>query len=212
MPLRIGQTSRLMPAIAFPTRRFGGYIFDCDGTLADSMPVHYQAWCRALEAFQAPYHLDEATYYSWAGVSTPGVVERLNALHGGSLDPLAVAHHKEDLYLELLPTVKPIREVADFARDIARTHPVAVATGGWRRVASRTLELVGLGDTFPILITPEDVTHGKPAPDMFLLAAERMGVPAAECVVFEDGPPGIAGARAAGMEVVIIPSPAVASA
>jgi HAD superfamily hydrolase (TIGR01509 family) len=122
-----------------------------------------------------------------------------------------VAKVKEDIYLESLERVLPITVVRDFAREIARTRPVAVATGGWRRVVQRTLEVVGLGEVFPIIITPEDVVHGKPAPDMFLLAAERMGVDPRRCVVFEDGQPGVDGARAAGMDVVIIPSPARAA-
>jgi HAD superfamily hydrolase (TIGR01509 family) len=200
-----------MDKISLPDDRFDGYIFDCDGTLADSMPVHYRAWCTALVDFAAPFKMDETLYYSWAGVSTPGVVERLNAIHGTALDPSAVAHHKEEVYLQHLHTVQAIPSVADFARQISRTKPVSVATGGWRRVARQTLENVGLGEVFPIIVTPEDVTHGKPAPDMFLLAAEKMGVDPRRCVVFEDGQPGVDGARAAGMEVVIIPSQAQAS-
>jgi HAD superfamily hydrolase (TIGR01509 family) len=200
-----------MHTIALPDDRYDGYIFDCDGTLADSMPVHYRAWCEALADFQAGFLLDETLYYSWAGVSTPGVVERLNEIHRTALDPDAVAHHKEDLYLRHLETIQPITPVAEFARTISRTRPVSVATGGWRRVAGRTLEIVGLGDIFPIIVTPEDVERGKPAPDMFLLAAEKMGVDPRRCVVFEDGQPGVDGARAAGMDVVIIPSRAGAA-
>lgn len=196
-----------MPLFQLPDRPFAGYIFDCDGTLADSMPVHFQAWCDALQSFQPGFHFEESLYYSWAGVSTQGVVERLNKIHGTSLDPSAVARRKEDYYLQRMQSVQPIPEVVDFALAISRTHPVAVATGGWRRVAGETLRLIGLGDVFPIIVTPEDVEHGKPAPDMFLLAAEKMGIPPRECLVFEDGEQGIIGARAAGMEVVIIPSP-----
>lgn len=197
-----------MDSIVLPGDGYEGYIFDCDGTLADSMPVHFRAWCAALERSGAGFGFEEALYYSWAGVSTRGVVERLNAIHGTALDPEAVAHLKEDIYLQSLETVPPITAVRDFAREIARTRPVAVATGGWRRVAARTLDVVGLGGVFPIIVTPEDVVHGKPAPDMFLLAAERMGIDPRRCVVFEDGQPGVDGARAAGMDVVIIPSAA----
>jgi HAD superfamily hydrolase (TIGR01509 family) len=195
-----------MALFEIPSRPFAGYIFDCDGTLADSMPVHFQAWCDVLRSFHPGLEFDEDLYYSWAGVSTPGVVERLNEIHGIHLNPSEVAQRKEDYYLERMQTVQPIHEVANFARTVSRTHPVSVATGGWRRVAGETLRLVGLGDVFSIIVTPEDVVHGKPAPDMFLLAAERMGVPPGDCLVFEDGIPGIEGARAAGMEVVVIPS------
>jgi len=199
-----------MDSLVLPDGRYDGYIFDCDGTLADSMPVHFRAWCEALARSGAGFRFDESLYYSWAGVSTRGVVERLNALHGTALDPLQVAHLKEEIYLESLEQVQPIRPVRDYAREIAQSRPVAVATGGWRRVASRTLEIVGLGGVFSIIVTPEDVVHGKPAPDMFLLAAEKMGVEPKRCVVFEDGQPGVDGARAAGMDVVFIPSRAQA--
>lgn len=197
-----------MPAIAFPNKKYDGYIFDCDGTLADSMPLHYRAWCAALSQCGATFHFAESLYYSWAGVSTRGVVERLNALHGTTLDPARVAHLKEEIYLQSLDQLRPVPSVRDFARTIARSHPVAIATGGWRRVVRRTLEVIGLDDIFTHIVTPEDVAHGKPAPDMFFKAAELMGVPPSRCVVFEDGQPGIEGARAAGMEVVFIPTPA----
>ncbi|MDX6767119.1 MAG: HAD-IA family hydrolase [Candidatus Methylacidiphilales bacterium] len=196
-----------MPLFQLPRREFAGFIFDCDGTLADSMQVHYEAWCAAFHDFHPGLSFPRDLYYSWAGLSTRGVVERVNAIHGLSLDPEQIATRKEDLYLEKLPAVQPIPEVATFARTIARTHPVSVATGAWRRVAGETLKWVGLGDVFSIIITPEDVVRGKPAPDMFLLAAERMGVAPQDCLVFEDGQPGIEGARAAGMEVVVIPTP-----
>jgi HAD superfamily hydrolase (TIGR01509 family) len=86
---------------------------------------------------------------------------------------------------------------------------VAVASGGERQVVLRTLELIGLGQTFPVVVTAEDVERGKPEPDMFLLAAERMGVPPSECVVFEDAVLGLEAARRAGMASVLVRSPPV---
>ena len=200
-----------MEPIRLPDDRYDGYIFDCDGTLADSMPMHFRAWCEALTRAGTDFVFEEQLYYSWAGVSTRGVVERLNAIHGTALDPAEVAAIKETIYLESLASVPPIVPVRDFARQIAQVRPVAVATGGWRHVVTQTLEAVGLGGVFSVIVTPEDVVHGKPAPDMFLLAAQRMGVDARRCVVFEDGQPGVDGARAAGMEVVIVPSRAGAA-
>jgi HAD superfamily hydrolase (TIGR01509 family) len=84
-----------------------------------------------------------------------------------------------------------------------------VASGGERNIVLRTLELIGLGDTFSVVVTPEEVKEGKPAPDMFLLAAERMGVPPSECVVFEDSPLGLEAARRAGMTGVLVRTPNV---
>ena len=83
---------------------------------------------------------------------------------------------------------------------------VAIASGGPRPVVRRSLEITGLAPLFPVVVTPEDVTHGKPSPDMFLLAAQRMGVPPQECLVFEDAVPGMQAAVAAGMKYVRVPS------
>jgi len=195
--------------VMIPDRSFDGYIFDCDGTLADTMPLHYEAWIQALEEQGAAPFFPEAVFYSLGGVSSANIIELLNRTHGLTMDPGEVSHRKEHLFLECLEQVEPIPEVAAFAREVAANHPVSVVSGGLPHVVSHTLKLIELDTLFPIVITPQDVAAGKPAPDMFFLAAERMKVAPEACLVFEDGPSGIEGARAAGMEVVIIPSPAV---
>ena len=114
---------------------------------------------------------------------------------------------KEQLYLDLLSDVRLIEPVAAFARRIAESHPVAIVTGGGPEIAYPALDATGLRALFPVVITPEDVApgRGKPAPDMFLLAAERLGALPASCLVFEDAMPGIEAAKAAGMQVVHVP-------
>ena len=101
-----------------------------------------------------------------------------------------------------------IEPVANFARQIALTKPVAIVTGGGPEIAYPALDATGLRDLFSVVVTPEDVPagRGKPWPDMFLLAAERLGVPANQCLVFEDAMPGVKAAKAAGMQVVMVPS------
>ncbi len=98
--------------------------------------------------------------------------------------------------------MKYIKPVVDFARKLHGRAPLSVASGGPRPVVVRTLELMGIAGLFPVVVTPEDVTHGKPAPDMFLLAAQRMGVAPERCLVFEDAEPGVQAAVAAGMKWV----------
>lgn len=191
------------------TREYGGYIFDCDGTLADSMVVHHRAWLSALAAHGATFDFDWELFTSRAGMSLPNTVRELNQQFGLSLDPDTVSDHQRREYERFLPTVQPIVDVVELARRVASTHPVSVASGSERKVVIRTLELIGLGQTFPIVITPEDVAHGKPAPDMFLLAAERMGVSPADCVVFEDAVLGIEAAKRAGMASVLVRPPNV---
>jgi HAD superfamily hydrolase (TIGR01509 family) len=191
------------------TRDYGGYIFDCDGTLADSMPVHYRAWLAALAQHGASFAFDWQLFTSRAGMSLPNTVRELNLQFGTLLDPEAVAASQHAEYDKYLPSVAPIAEVVELARRVSATRPVSVASGSERRVVLRTLELLGLGQTFPVVITPADVEHGKPAPDMFLLAAERMGVRPAECVVFEDSLLGIEAANRAGMASVLVRPPNV---
>jgi HAD superfamily hydrolase (TIGR01509 family) len=191
------------------TRDFAGYIFDCDGTLADSMVVHHQAWLAALRLHGAAFEFDWELFTSRAGMSLPKTVEALNAQFGLTMDPEAVTAAQRSEYERFLPSVRPIAPVVELALRVARAAPVSVASGGERKVVLRTLELIGLAETFSVVVTAEDVAHGKPAPDMFLLAAERMGVPAADCVVFEDSVLGLEAAKRAGMAAVLVQPPNV---
>ena len=99
-----------------------------------------------------------------------------------------------------------IEPVVAFARRVAATHPVAIASGGPRDIVRRTLELKGLAALFPVVVSADDVVHGKPAPDMFLLAAKKMAVEPTHCLVFEDAEPGMRAADAAGMKWVRVAS------
>ncbi|MCF3650867.1 HAD family hydrolase [Synoicihabitans lomoniglobus] len=194
--------------IEFPDRAFGGYIFDLDGTLIHSMPVHYRAWDQAMREAGIGGTLDEDLFYSLGGVPTVLVAERMAAHYGITVDAVAIEHRKEALYLEILHEVELIEPVVAFAREMAKTHPVAIATGGLPMIALPALDAAGLRDLFRIVVTPDDVApgRGKPEPDMFLEAARRMGVAPENCLVFEDADPGIAAAQAAGMAVVRVPS------
>jgi len=194
--------------LEIPPGKFAGYLFDLDGTLIDSMPAHYRAWDAALRRFGLAEALDEDFFYSLGGVPTERVAELFGEHYGLTLDTAEVMEVKERIYLAGLGEVTIIEPVAEFARRVAASHPVAIVTGGTPDIALPALKGAGLDDIFSIVITPLDVPigRGKPAPDMFLLAAQRMGVPAAECLVFEDAEPGIQGAEAAGMKVVRVPS------
>lgn len=194
--------------IQFPESEFEGYIFDLDGTLIHSMPVHYRAWDAAMQHAGIGTTLDEELFYALGGVPTPVVAVKLGQHYGLKVDGEAVARHKEALYLELMPKVEIIQPVLDFAQRMAQTKPVAIATGGGWDVVEPTVAALGLGELFKIIVTPADVApgRGKPAPDMFLEAARRIAVAPERCVVFEDAVPGMEGARAAGMAVVEVPS------
>ncbi len=189
-----------------PEGPFAGYIFDCDGTLVDTMPLHYRAWNIAMQRSGLRGELDEDLFYSLGGVPTRRVAELLGTHYRLGLDPDRVFVEKEEIFLELQEELRVIPAVVEFARAVARRAPVSVASGGPKPIVRQTLERTGLADLFRIVVTPEDVTHGKPAPDMFLLAAAQMGVEPKQCLVFEDADPGFRAAEAAGMQWVRVDS------
>ena len=189
-----------------PPGDFAGYIFDLDGTLVDTMPLHYRAWDESMRAVGLTCPLDEELFYSLGGVPTLKVAELIAKHYGLTVDPHAVFDHKESLFKALQKDAKLIEPVVAFARRVAATHPVSIASGGPRDIVREMLRIAGLAPLFNVVVTPEDVEHGKPAPDMFLLAAKKMGVPPEKCLVFEDAEPGMRAAAAAGMKWVQVPS------
>ena len=189
-----------------PAGDFAAYIFDLDGTLIDTMPLHYQAWDEAMRDAGLKQPLDEDFFYSMGGVPTRKVAELIAAHYGLKLDAEQVFHAKEKLFRKLQGDARLIQPVVAIARRVAATHPVAIASGGPREIVRRSLELAGLAPLFKVVVTADDVIHGKPAPDMFLLAAKLMGVEPERCLVFEDAEPGMRAAKAAGMNLVRVPS------
>jgi len=189
-----------------PAGPFTGYIFDLDGTLLDTMPLHFEAWAEALQAVGLTRPLEEDFFYALGGTPTRRVAELMGERYGLKLDPDAVFHHKERLFTARQAEIRLIEPVVAFARRMAVTHPLAVASGGPRHVVRHSLATSGLAPLFRAVVTADDVEHGKPAPDMFLLAAKLLGVAPERCLVFEDAELGVQGARAAGMQVVRVPS------
>lgn len=192
-----------------PSGDFAGYIFDLDGTLIDTMPVHYRSWEAALRHEGLAGNLDEDYFYALGGVPSIQVAELLASKHGLRIgSPEHVANRKELLYLDRLDEITLIDPVVTFAQRVALTHPIAIATGGTPDIALPALATAGLDRLFQIVVTPHDVApgRGKPHPDMFLEAARRMGVAPEACLVFEDAEPGIRAALAAGMQVVRVAS------
>jgi HAD superfamily hydrolase (TIGR01509 family) len=189
-----------------PDRAYSAFIFDCDGTLADSMPIHYEAWLEALRLHGATFDFTWDLFVSRAGMSLERTVEELSLQFAIALDPSVVAAEQRRRYDALQPTVKPIADVLNFARKVALKHPVSVASGGDAPTVRRTLHAIGATELFPIVVTVEEVKHGKPAPDLFLLAAQRMQVDPRDCLVFEDSVYGIEAAERAGMGAVLVNS------
>ncbi len=187
-----------------PDANFEGYIFDNDGTLALSMGLHFEAWQFAYRNNGASFTLTRPFAQSLAGVCMLETVRRVNAHFGESLDPEAVVADQEAYYRDNLHRVPPNRPVVDFARRVAKTHPVGVASGGVWETVTKTLDAIGMREIFEVVVTQDQVARSKPAPDLFLEAAKRMKVDPGKCLVIEDGQLGIQAAEAAGMQAILI--------
>jgi len=175
-----------------------GIIFDCDGTLADTMPLHWQAW--QVITNRHGIHLAEDRFYSLGGVPSRDILTMLKLEQRLSINPIAVALEKEEAYLRFLPMVKPIEAVVAIAREQRGKLPLAVASGGSRHVIEKVLNRLAIREWFDAVVTNEDVRRQKPAPDIFLEAARRLGVPPRHCRAYEDTELGLQAIRAAGME------------
>ena len=186
-----------------PAGAFRAYLFDCDGTLADSMPLHYIAWKKALAEWNCDY--PEKLFYSWGGKPVRKIIADLNEMHGLHMPVDELAARKEALYLAQLPQLKAIPPVLEQVLAQYGRIPLAVVSGSRRDSVIGSLTALGLLDKFDTLVCAEDYTHGKPAPDAFLLAAERLSVEPSACLVFEDTDLGIDAATAAGMASVRVP-------
>src|SRR5579863_7609591 len=191
--------------LKIPPGTFAAYLFDCDGTIADSMPLHYLAWKQALGEWNCEF--DEKLFYDWGGMPIVEIIARLNQQRGLNMPVETVAHRKESLYFELLPRLKAVPEVLQHIEAKHGQIPFAVVSGSTRDSVAASLITLNLLDRFDTLVCAGDYAKGKPDPEAFLLAARRLGVEPASCLVFEDTEMGIQAATSAGMASVKIPLP-----
>ena len=183
-----------------------GLVFDCDGTLADTMPAHYRAWTAMLGRHGIPF--SEKRFYELGGVPTAQIIRILSAETGVPVtDVDAMVVEKETAFLAHLHAVQPLEAVVAVAAAYRGRLPMAVASGGYRETITRTLAQLGVRDWFDATVTAEDTARHKPEPDVFLEAARRLGVPPEACVVFEDTDIGLEAARRAGMASVDVRRP-----
>lgn len=191
--------------LQLPPGTFSAYLFDCDGTVVDSMPLHYIAWKKVLSEWGGTF--DEELFYSWGGVPPLEIATRINRMQTLNMPVEAVAEHKENSYFSLLPELKVVPEVLEHINAQQGRIPFAVVSGSTRESIVKSLTTVGLLDRFAVLVGSEDYPRSKPAPDAYLVAAARLGVTPEDCLVFEDAEIGIQGATAAGMASVRVPLP-----
>ena len=194
--------------LELPAGDFRAYLFDCDGTIADSMPLHYRAWKQALGEWGCTF--DERLFYAWGGRPASEIIQALNRAQGLEMPVDTLTARKEELYLLQIPMLEAVPEVLEHIHARHGHIPLAVVSGGRRDSVVSSLTALHLLDKFDTIVSAEDYTNGKPAPDAFLLAAQRLGVAAGDCLVFEDTERGIAAATASGMASFLVPARASA--
>jgi HAD superfamily hydrolase (TIGR01509 family) len=191
--------------LELPSGVFEAYLFDCDGTIADSMPLHYLAWKNALAEWNCEFA--EGVFYAWGGLSVARIIGLLNEKYHLNMPAADVERTKEKLYYESLPRLKPVPEVLEHIEAQHGRIPFAVVSGSTRESVTASLRSLNLMDKFETLVCAGDYRRGKPDPEPFLIAATRLGVRAEHCLVFEDTEMGIEAATAAGMPSVRVPPP-----
>lgn len=191
--------------LKIPQGPFQAYLFDCDGTLADSMPLHYKAWKKALAEWNCEF--DEKLFYAWGGMPVKEIISNLNQRQGLQMPVEAVGRRKESLYFAMLPELTAVAEVLEHVEDAHGRIPFAVVSGSTRESVVASLRALHLLDRFDTLVCAGEYAKSKPDPEAFLLAASRLGVAPSACLVFEDTEMGIQAAKAAGMAWVKVPAP-----
>ena len=175
-------------------------IFDCDGTLADTMPLHFIAWQNVMTDYG--FKFDEELFYSLAGQPTDLIVAQLSRQQEIDVDVAKVTHEKENAFLDLIDQIEPIKPVVDVALQFHQKLPMGVGSGGQRDVVKQILATLSLDSIFDCVVGSEDTKLHKPEPDVFLEVASRLKVQPSRCLVYEDADLGIEAARRAGMQFV----------
>ena len=177
-----------------------GLIFDCDGTLADTMPMHWRAWQVITDKYKLRFPEDR--FYSLGGVPSQDILKMLAQEQGVTVDHIAAGHEKENAYLPYLSTIQPVQEVVEIAKANYGKVPMAVASGGTQKIIVQVLEQLNIRNLFEAVVTCEMVKRQKPAPDIFLEAARRIGIEPQFCRGYEDTDLGMQAIRSAGMDAV----------
>jgi len=180
--------------------RFNALIFDCDGTLAHTAPLHFISMREALGA--QGHALTRAWYFERVGLSRHDLFEDYQKCYGVPVDVEAASRVSQDVYADHVKDAQPVTEVVAVAKEYYGKMPMIVASGGERHLVLASLVAIGVNDMFSQTVTRCDVANGKPAPDIFLEAAKRLQTPPSECLVFEDSKEGMEAARRAGMQAI----------
>lgn len=193
-----GITKDQMTSTFVPPDSFSAIIFDCDGTLVDTARVYHRAYNAVLEPYGAV--MPQEWYFARLGLSAEALLREFSREFGHEFESAQLMTPLVEAYHRGIRDLRVIEVIADIARRYKGQVPMAVASAGQREIVEATLRATGIRDLFQVVVTVDDVGgRTKPAPDLFLEAARRLGVPAGECIVFEDSDEGMEAARRAGM-------------
>jgi len=182
---------------------FQAFLYDCDGTLADTMPLHKKSYVRVAAA--AGVLIEESIIDEFAGLPVNNVVEEINKRYNSSFDPFLFAQQREEIFLnEYIDKTQPIEYVVNHLKAHVGKVKIGVVSGSKRGAVEHTLRLLGILQLADVLVCAGETPRGKPYPDPFLSAAEKLGISPQHCLVFEDGDAGTKSAEAAGMQWVRI--------
>ncbi len=185
-----------------PRNSIQAILFDFDGVLVNSEPVRFKAGAQALAEIGITLTW-EGFVRCWLGRTDEAGLQRILG-DRFSAEGARVARRRNALYEAWLDEVPPFPDAVALARRVPVGLRLAVATGSRREEVTRILDRLGITDSFSVIVTAEDYTRAKPAPDPFLAAARRLGVSPMACLVIEDTTAGVAAARSAGMPVVAV--------
>ncbi|MBS1800790.1 MAG: HAD family phosphatase [Acidobacteria bacterium] len=191
--------------LKLPAGEFKAYLFDCDGTICDSMPLHYIAWKNVLARWDCEF--GEDLFYSWGGMPVTEIIASLNSRHGLCMPVSEIQQRKEEMFYANLPHMKAVPEVLEHIHAQHGQIPFAVVSGSTHESVRASLTTLNLLDRFQTLVCAGDYARAKPHPEPYLMAAERLGIAPEDCLVFEDTDMGIEAATAAGMASVKVPAP-----
>ena len=191
--------------LPLPDGNFKAYLFDCDGTITDSMPAHHRAWQEALGEWGAEFPVD--LFYAWGGRLVVDIIADLNERQGLRMPVAEVAARREELFQAMLSEITAVPGVLAHIEEAHGRLPFGVVSGSTRESVTASLTALDLLDRFDVLVCAEDYARPKPDPEGYLLGARLLGVDPVDCLVFEDTELGVAAATAAGMASVRVPPP-----
>ncbi len=180
-----------------------GLIFDMDGVLTDTEPLHIVCWQKVLRGFSIV--LEKTWYNQYIGISDVQTAKDIFDAYRIAESAEKLLSLKRDTFDSMVrDAVQPFEGVLDELKEGLGAFTLGLATSNTRRTADIILEALGLCDVFTVIVTSDDVAATKPAPDCYTLAAERMGLPASQCIAIEDSPVGIKAAKSAGLTVLAV--------